>query len=146
MQCPAANAMLFHSIKEREKITFYQSKIVVTTQCKTRINLLELFSNDSFSPQLLGACVSNCGKVFHLEVCSRDFVSEVKGILQRVSFVIACSDLYQKFTHFHYQILSVPHTTSIIPSCVHLLFIIIYKWPAFFLAYPNYQKFKKIYI
>ena len=50
------------------------------------------------SVQLLDACVNNCGKPFHLEVCSRDFVGEVRNILRKVSI-----PLFENYRNLFYQ-------------------------------------------
>ena len=59
---------------------------------------LHLFSPDYHSfleTQLLDACVSNCGKRFHLEVCSREFENEAKRLLTKAPHVKVGEKLLQ---------------------------------------------------
>lgn len=43
----------------------------------------------AFEIQLLDACVSNCGKTFHLEIASRDFENDLRKLINHFELKIA---------------------------------------------------------
>lgn len=57
--------------------------ITVSTSSLKRSDLLPLCQiyDHLLSTQLLDACASNCGKVFHLEIASRDFESDLRKLI-----------------------------------------------------------------
>lgn len=73
------------------KVTLKESKtgvhiLVICFMSFTGFIIMNIFFYAIIYFKLLDACIKNCDRRFHLEVCSRDFESELKKLLNKASF------------------------------------------------------------